>query len=280
MFTLKTPAGEEYSETVETAVSEFDASIDTCDTRIGKCYFRGNLNEYHIYYRSKKIEADIHLSATVPSWRPGTGHILFGKKEQHYFAWLPAVPEGTVNATITIEGITKQYSGSGYHDHNWGDISMLSLFKHWYWGRAKVGDYQIISSYITAEKKYGYSTFPIFMIAKGGEILADNAIDYLTFSEDDPYIDSRTGKTFYNRLTYEYNDKIHHYRVTYQREKDIEYIRAIDTLSAPLRAIAGIAGMDGVYSRFSGKCTVERFEGNAVVEEISEQAIWELTAKI
>jgi hypothetical protein len=27
-------------------------------------------------------------------------------------------------------------SGSGYHDHNWGDVPMQTLMHHWYWARA------------------------------------------------------------------------------------------------------------------------------------------------
>ena len=41
---------------------------------------------------------------------------------------------------------------------------MFWVMHHWYWGRAKIGDYQVISSYITAHKPYGYEHFPIFLL--------------------------------------------------------------------------------------------------------------------
>lgn len=219
MFTLHTADGKEYSETVEMPLSEFNASVDNCNVKIGKCSFVGDLNEYNICYKGKTIDANIKLIRHVPSWRPESGYIYFGNKEQHYFAWLPTVPEGHVDAEVTIDGKKNHYTGTGYHDHNWGNISMLSIIKHWYWGRAKIGSYQTITSYITGEKKYGYKKFPIFMLAKDGKIIADDAANYLKFLEEDSYIDPTTGNTFHNRLIYDYNDTKQHYRVTYQREK-------------------------------------------------------------
>ncbi|MCM3715549.1 hypothetical protein M3202_15890 [Alkalihalobacillus oceani] len=279
-FALHTADGKEYTEALELPISSFSSSTDSCDVRLGDCYFRGDLNEYHIHFEKGDIEADVHLVGNVPAWRPETGYFYFGNKEQHYFAWLPAVPEGKVEAKVRINGFTSRYTGTGYHDHNWGNISMMSIMSHWYWGRAKVGRYQTITSYITGEKKYGYSKFPIFMLAKDGEIIGDDAVRFLQFREEDPYIDSKTGQTFFNRLIYDYNDGQQHYRVTYEREEDIEFVRAIDTMSRPLRMVARIISMDGVYIRFTGQATVECFDGDRVVESVTAPAIWELTSKI
>ena len=55
----------------------------------------------------------------------------------------------------------------------------------WYWGRAKIGDYVVVSSYIYANKKDGYKTVPIFMLAKDGEILTGDAHKHLTYEEKD-----------------------------------------------------------------------------------------------
>ena len=37
---------------------------------------------------------------------------------------------------------------------------MAHLVDHWYWGRGQVGPYSFVTAYITAAKKYGYTTFP------------------------------------------------------------------------------------------------------------------------
>jgi hypothetical protein len=49
-------------------------------------------------------------------------------------------------------------SGSGYHDHNWGNNSIMELFNHWYWSRAEIGPYNVIASEMIAEKKNNEST--------------------------------------------------------------------------------------------------------------------------
>ena len=80
----------------------------------------------------------------MPSWRPQIGHIKFNKGGQsHYFAWLPSVPQGKASGSLTVGDKTATVSGSGYHDHNWGDVSVLGLIHDWYWGRAEVVGYTV-----------------------------------------------------------------------------------------------------------------------------------------
>ena len=65
-------------------------------------------------------------------------------------------------------------AGSGYHDHNWGDVPMQTLMHNWYWARASVGPYSIIASHITATPAYGYETQIVYMLARDGKIIADD----------------------------------------------------------------------------------------------------------
>ena len=185
-----------------------------CDVRIGDCTFKGDLHTYDIWLKNDNLEISVQLIGNVPAWRPETGYIFFCNKDEHYFAWLPAVPEGMVNAGITINGETSHLTGTGYHDHNLGNsmIMMTKMANNWYWGRAKTGDYQVISSYITAGKKYGYKKFPIFMLAKDGQIIADDADHFLHFSATAPYVDKETKKPVHNCLTYDYDDGSQHWQ--------------------------------------------------------------------
>ena len=271
-----TADGKNYSETVEIGAGTFAASEKCCDVQIGSCYFKGDLQTYDICFSNDVIEAVVSLKGNVPAWRPETGYFFFGDEDEHYFAWLPAVPEGNVEATITISGETTQYSGTGYHDHNWGNTPMPKLINHWYWGRAKVGSYQIITSYITAEKEYGYDEFPIFMLAKDGQIIADDAQNSLTFTTSDAYIDVVTKKPVYNTLVFDYEDDTQHYRITYKRESDLMTEELVNMISGIKRLIAKIIGFDGACHRFGGTVTVERLENGLVVESVSDHAIWEL----
>ena len=172
----------------EVKSNDYIFSKDACEVRIGDCFIKGDLNHYEIYFKNDDAECRLTLDGSVPSWRPDSGHIYFGEKD--YFAWLPSVPEGVVKGVLQTKNTQIELAGTGYHDHNWGNKLMILLMNDWYWGRAKIGDYVVVSSYIYANKKDGYKATPIFMIAKDGKIVADNASKYLHYKEKDFVKDS------------------------------------------------------------------------------------------
>ena len=275
---LTLPDGRKFEEQVTATLEESFYSREKCDVRIGECRMEGDLKHYRIVFKGKTLSADVSLTNTVPAWRSQCGPILFGDKEEYYFNWLPATPEGNVIADVTYPEGTVRLEGSGYHDHNWGNISMLKLMHHWYWGRAKIGDYKVISSWITAEKKYGYKEFDVFMLARGGEILGDNSNHTLKFLPAGEYIDDHTGKPVYNQVIYEYETPAgEYYRITYDRKGDISRQNFADLLPGVVRVLAKLAGFAGSYLRFEGSATIERLENGAVAESVTEDsAVWEL----
>lgn len=271
---LTRPDGTEYKAFVRVKPEEARFSKERCDVQMRDCYFRGDLHRYEIHFRDEEIEATVELTGNVPAWRPHTGHIYFGKKD--FFAWLPSVPEGDVEAVLTRGGRTERLRGTGYHDHNWGNAPMTGLMHHWYWGRAKIGEYQVISSYIYGAKKYGYAEFPIFMLAKNGRILAEEPEKYLTYTEAEPFKDEKTHKTVHGALVYEYNDGAQHYRVTYRRESDLARNYMLEGMPAYKRLAARyLLGLDPSYTRMTGTAVLERFEAGELVESVSAPAIWE-----
>ena len=274
---LTLPDGRKLSEEVYATIEESHYAKDRCDVRIGDCCCRGDLKHYEVDFVGKTLRARLTLDGTIRAWRSQTGSIFFGDNEEHYFAWLPAIPEGIAKADIEYDGKTVHLEGSGYHDHNWGNVSMVKLMHHWYWGRARIGNYKVISSWITAGKKYGYKDHDVFMIARDGEILGDNSNHTLRFKPEDRYIDEYTGKPVYNKVIYEYTTEVGElYRITYERGGDINKTRFADVLPKPLGVLARIIGFDGGYLRFEGRATVERFNGEDIVETVSDPAVWEL----
>ena len=275
---LNLPDGRKFSEELHAKIEDSYYSKEKCDVKIGDCHISGDLKHYDVVFKGKTMSATLTLDGTIGAWRSQSGSIFFGDKEEHYFAWLPAIPEGIAVADVTYDGGKQLHLvGSGYHDHNWGNLSMLKLMHHWYWGRAKVGDYKIISAWITAEKKYGYKEFDVFMLAKGGKTLGDNSNHTLKFIPEDRYVDADTGKPVYNKVIYEYTtDANEKYRITYDRHGDINKTCFLDVLSKPLSIIARLIGFDGGYHRFEGIATVEKIENGSVVESVSEPAVWEL----
>ncbi len=252
---------------------------EKCDVKVGKSYCRGDLKDYELHYESDRVQADVKLAASAASWRPETGHFLFDEKK--YFAWMPSVPEGKMEATVTIDGETIHFTGTGYHDHNWGNIGMFWIMHHWYWGRAKIGDYQVISSYITAHKPYSYEHFPIFLISKNGKKLGDDP-KCLTYSQSEPEFDPITKKHYHKKLVYDYNDGAQHYRITYSAEKIIETFVVADSKTSvqaksnPVQLwVVKKAGLAPSYIRMVGTVTLDRFVGKEIVEHLEAPGLWE-----
>ncbi|MDR1733790.1 MAG: hypothetical protein LBR73_02800 [Oscillospiraceae bacterium] len=272
---LDYPDGRHFEERLEVPGIPYSADKNKCEVHIGPCYIKGDLHTYDVHYDDGKNQAHVTLKSNVPPWRPKTGHIFFGEADEDSFAWLPSVPEGDVTADITVDGITTHHTGTGYHDHNWGNRNMMQLMHHWYWGRARVGEYRIITSYIYGEKKYGYAEYPIFLLAKAGEHIADDT-QYLTFTPADAFINPQTEKPVHNTLIYDYNDGEKHYRITYKRAENIINFKMIEQLKGLQRLGAKLIGFTGAYHRFSGEVILERFEGDEIAERLTAPAIWEL----
>ena len=255
---------------------DFSFSKEKCDVRIGDCYIRGDLKSYEIYFKNEEAECRLTLEGSVPSWRPESGHIYFGKKD--YFAWLPSVPEGVVNGILKLGEEKTELHGTGYHDHNWGNKLMIMLMNDWYWGRARIGDYAVVSSYIYANKKDFYHPTPIFMLAKDGKILTGKAEKYLKYEEKDFVKDPYTKRHVAKTLVYDYNDEEGgvHYRVTYQKgDEEIERQIMKDIVGRLPAAVFYILGFRGSYHRMGGTVVLEKIEGAKVVERLEAPAMWE-----
>ncbi len=237
----------------------------------------GDLHTYHLTVDVPDVKVDLTLTGAVPAWRPGAGRITFGAHDEKYFAWLPSVPEGRVEGTLVTEGQRQTISGTGYHDHNWGNASMLELMHHWYWGRARVGPYSLIASHITPAEAYDPTPFTIFMLAKDDRLVADDARQ-VRFSAFEEHLDDLTLKPVAAKLVYDFQGGDAHYRVTFARHRDIVRSRFIDSLRGLKWLAAKLVGFDAAYLRFTGEVTVERLDAHdAVVEAYrNSEAIWEL----
>jgi hypothetical protein len=254
----------------------WSSAKDRADVRIGENRFTGDLHTYRIVAAVEDIAVDVTLEGEVPPWRPETGYMLFGADRRNEFAWLPSVPQGKVTAKYSIGDERHETTGTGYHDHNWGNIGMIEIIHDWYWARGQAGPYSVIASYITAHEKYGYESVPIFMLARDGVLIGDDA-SRLTFETLGTYIDSVTGKPVANITRYTYGADDDRYVVTFTRHRDLSRNRMIDRVHGVKRVAARLAGFDGAYLRFSGEIRVEHYQGDQIVDQyVTEDAIWEL----
>ena len=87
---------------------------------------------------------------------------------------------------------------------------------------------------------------------------------------------SSSGKPVADVAHYACRDSRTRYVVSFEREKTILQAILADQAPWPMLTLARLIGFDGAYHRFTGKATMEKFEGGGRVECFDEQAIWEL----
>jgi len=253
---------------------QFSASREKCDVVIGKNRVTGNLKEYHIYTNIDGRICDLKLKRSVPSWRPGVGKWYFGKEEKDYFGWFPSVPYGEISGTITYKGKIRKVKGSGYHDHNWGNIAMSKIWNNWWWSRSQIGGYTNMAIELTTTKKYGNIKLPLFMLSKGNKLLFDDE-SKMVLNRFDLFKHPKGEKNVENRLEFIYTDGNNHITLNLKRKKDILVYGFVDKLSLWKRVAAKILRKDPWYYRILGNVELElNIDGKK--ESYKNETVYEL----
>jgi predicted secreted hydrolase len=261
LFTRTQPDGERIDRTYLGEPERFTAAEDRCDVAIGPNTFRRDADRYVIHIEIDDLIADFTLRAEVPPWRPETGHTFFGPDEEHYIAWLPVITRGTVDAAITTDSGTERRNGAGYHDHNWGNIAPRKVLDHWYWGRARIGEYTVVMLNFVSHDKYDNARLPAVMVAKNGEIIASAVgADRIEFTASDTVDHAETTVPVARRLEYRVQDGDEAFCVTFEHRRD---------------AFTLDFGAAGAYLRFTGDVTIEHRQGDDVTTKTAE-SLWEL----
>lgn len=199
-LTITTPEGQKLFASNFHRAADFSASTESLHVTIGQQSIRGDLHAIELHARAGDLSADLRFVSRVPAWRPGTGKNYYDARLRRYFAWLPAIPFGTAEGTLTYSGHAHRVFGSGYHDHNWGNVRLPNVLSHWYWGRAQVGDFSTIFVEMNAVKKFGAQKIPVFLLAKGEQILTGDGSPLRLMTGD--YIDHPAGHTYPQKLDF------------------------------------------------------------------------------
>jgi len=263
------PDGREVSEQDFSEYGKkIDASTSIAEVHVKSSYLTYEEGNYHLYYSKDNITFDAIMVSELPMWRPETGHIYFGD-EGNYFAWLPAQASSTVTATLEENGIKKELTGTGYHDHNWGNSPIHENINNWYWGRAKAGKYTIIFSDIIAEEKYDYERVPIMMVAKGDKILKLNGS--IEVERSSLLTDKTTEKSYANRLRFTQKDENGRtYTIESSRKKDIIFV---DMNSLPIETgnrptyLRSLSDISLIITEING--SKEEYKGLGIIEQMS-----------
>lgn len=273
---LTDPDGTRHSLVDQVKPGDFRASRDRCDVTIGKSRITGDLKTYRILVNMKSFSCDLTLAGKVPAWRPATGYAFYGKEEKRYFAWLPSVPYGNIAGTMEFGGAKRTVRGSGYHDHNWGNVELRKILNDWWWTRARIGDYTVITSEMTTTGRYGFRKLPVFFLARGDTILLEDGRN-MTLARSGAFLHPVSGKIMENHLLFSYDDpgRKESVRYTLDRKRDILVFDMLAALPSWKAAFARIIGVRPWYHRILGDAGLA-VDIRGKKESLKSQTVYEL----
>jgi len=249
-------------------------SRERAETRMGPHSFLGDLETYRIEVAPEeagKPGIDLTLRRTVASYRPATGVVSSGRG---YFAWLVAVPNGEVSGTMRLDGVSRTVHGSGYHDHNWGNVSPVDLMDNWWWGRAVVGNRTVIAAELRAGRDVGGARVPFFFVASPDKVEADSYDGESVKVTEGPMVrhpDPAHGRPIASWVSYA--DRGGAEAVFPISERLLTSQDFLQGQNWAVQAMAGMAGLRLWYSRFESPVTLkvpgmEKMSGGGTLEFI------------
>jgi hypothetical protein len=238
---------------------EFSADQSCCDVQFGPNFIRGEgLDVYEIFVEPESNEnygVQLRLERTAPSYRPGSGYF---RSDDEYFAWLCAVPAGKLSGTITIDGQVIEVDGSGYHDHNWGNVPIDKLMADWHWGRAEVDGYTIVMADVRARYDRGGGEMPLVYVVKDGEIVLDAINEAVTCLVGGPQEQPDTGKRIPSDCIFVVNVEDKNSYIRFKGGQIIGTFQWVNTDPS----------WETWYSRFSSRASIELNVGNNKIDVV------------
>ncbi len=265
------PDGTEYEDEERLTADVLRFGKGKCDVTFGPHHVTGDLREYLLHFEPVNgVGADLKLTSTSKSWRPGTAFHEFG--EEQYFTWLCAVPRGRVTGTLTFNGKTVEIAGYGYHDHQWSNVAPLTAFNHWYWCRQNLGDYTMLVFDITAGREFGYQHIPmVFVEDNDGNVIFEctdpNKRSCRVLEE---YRQEATGKDYPRITEFTFEDGGKKLEFTLKVLQEIHMIDSYSMMSEPVRKQLDQMGIQPTYARLSANGAMRLTGAGAPIERSGE----------
>ncbi len=241
----------------EETISEehFFADSEKCDIRLGDNEISGDLDTYHISINIKSISCKLTFKGLVPPWRPGNGKFYLGENNDHFFGWLVPTPRAQVEGEYILDGISQRVIGQGYHDHNWGNISLYKAWNHWWWSRVSIGNYTVLALELTATKKFGYSKLPLLMLANKDKIVLDD-VDEINCYTNNQALHSLSKKSIPRKLRFSAKNENLSAELELVHEKDLFIHDFLKNKPIWKKILAKIVGLNPWYFRIKGEANL------------------------
>jgi hypothetical protein len=249
--------------------SQVEISRERCDLKFGPSTLRGDWKTYDIHIEpepDKKVvmegkpstkhesRVDLHFEAQVEPFRPGTGYISFGADDTYYYNFI-CITKLTVTGQITIDGESKQVTGSAYYNHQWFNISPINGFHHWLWGRQNIGNYNVMIYDMVAAERLGLDQIPLFTIddQQGNRVFENTTAEGIDIKVLDGYVQKQTGKRYPKTVRYTFDKDDIHIKYTISEPKEINIINIYGDAPEPARSKFDQMRMRPTYTRYLGQ---------------------------
>ncbi|MFC4377747.1 lipocalin-like domain-containing protein [Nocardia halotolerans] len=133
---------------------------------------------HHVRLAEDDLELELRFHNEISSWMPGQGETRFGERD--VFGWVVGSPRAHVTGTVRIDGTTREVTGRGYADHNWGVGDMKRIISRWHWGRLYDEDYSLLFAHVLTQQHVGAHAIAPLMLGRGEEIVLSTGETTLT----------------------------------------------------------------------------------------------------
>lgn len=234
----------------------FTAAKDRCDVRIADNWVRGDLDIYTIHIALDEVAVDLELTGQVEPWRPDAGISFYDEALEAFFAWLVPVPLGKVEGQLRLDGEEQPLQGTGYHDHNWGNVDLNRVLSHWYWGRFHIPPYMGIFVEMTATPAYGRQHMPIVMLAREEQVIFEMGTGHVRV-ETAGFWPHPSGHRYPTRLAWHAEEGERRVHIGLEDPELTENYSFLETLPSWKRLAARLLGKNPYYLRFHAQTTLD-----------------------
>ncbi len=235
-LTLLRPDGRKTQKVIKYKKSEFYASREMPDVRIGENYMKVEFLEdglpvYEIFLEDKDLMFHLTYKAQVKGWKPGTGYSHFA--DMGHFAWVVPFARASVEGTVRDGETTISVTGVGYHDHNWLNFSFQSIIDYWMWGRIYSESFTVSYAFIQCNKKVDNHQVKVLLLAKDEDPILSTG-DYQFFKEAFEFSPSAK-HSFPHKIVINVPNEM---RVEMKVNKILEAVDMLDNFGVALRFVA------------------------------------------
>lgn len=115
-----------------------------CDVRMGSSRVWDAGDRYIVHLEQGRIRARLEYHREVAGSKIGTGILFADQVSGRSFHWVIPLPRASISGWLWVDGKRVAVKGTGYHDHNWGNLDIGEVFQRWVWGRVVADEYTLV----------------------------------------------------------------------------------------------------------------------------------------